>query len=79
MHANKHKTYLCRHIHWQGVELSVAAFEQVVLHAYTTKRSHKPLRNMQQTLNIFTIEHVYRYATLSLGVPVCLGGVRIDT
>ena len=59
--------------------LAVAPLEQVVLHAYTNKSSHKPLTYIQQTVNIFTREHVYRYATLLLGVRVCLGGVRIDT
>ena len=90
MHANKHKTYFCAHIHWQGPEvhtrpegtqgvgLAVAAMEHVVLHAYTNKISLKPLTYIQQTVNILTIEHVYRYATLLHGVRVYLGGVRID-
>ena len=52
---------------------------RMVLHAYTNKISHKPLTQIQQTVNILTIEHVYRYDTLLLGVRVCLGGVRIDT
>ena len=55
------------------------ALEHVVLHAYTIKISNKPLTYIQQTVKILTIEHVYRYATLLLGVRVCLGGVRIDT
>ena len=59
--------------------LAVAALEHVVLHAYTNKISHKPLTYTQQTVNIVTIQHVHRYATLLLGVRVCLGGVRIDT
>ena len=59
--------------------LAVAALEHVVLQAYTNKISHKPLTYIQQTVNIPAIEHVYRYATLLLGVPVCLGGVCIDT
>ena len=59
--------------------LAVAALEHMVPHAYTNKISHKPLTYTQQTVNILTIEHVYRYATLLLGVRVCLGGVRIDT
>ena len=59
--------------------LAVAALEHVVLHDYTNKISHKPLTYIQQTVNILTIEHVYRDATLLLGVGVCLGGVRIDT
>ena len=59
--------------------LAVAALEHVVLHAYTNNSSHKPLTYIQQTVNILTIEHAYRYATLLLGVRVCLGGVRIDT
>ena len=63
----------------QGVGLPVAALEHVVPHAYITKISHKPLTYIQQTVNILTIEHVYRYATLLLGVRVCLGGMRIDT
>ena len=59
--------------------LPVAALENVVPHVHTNKSSHKPLTYIQQTANIFTIEHVCRYATLLLGVHVCLGGVRIDT
>ena len=59
--------------------LAVAALEHVVLHAFTNKISHKPLTYIQQTVNILTIEHVYRYATLLLGARVCLGGVRADT
>ena len=59
--------------------LAVAALEHVVLHAHTNKNSHTPLTYIQQTVNIFTIEHVYTYATMLLGVRVCLGGVRIDT
>ena len=58
---------------------AVAALEHVVLHAYTNKICHKPLTYIQQTVNILTTEHVNRYATLLLGVRVCLGGVRIDT
>ena len=58
--------------------LALAALEHVVLHAYTNKTSHKPLTYIQQTVNIFSIEHVYRYATLLLGVRVCLGNMRID-
>ena len=58
---------------------AVAALGHVVLHACTNKISHKPLTYIQQTVNIPTIEHVYRYATLLLGVGVCLGGVCIDT
>ena len=53
--------------------LVVAALEHVVLHAYTNKISHKPLTYILQTVNILTIEHAYRYATLLLGVCVCLG------
>ena len=59
--------------------LAVAALEHVVIHTHTNKSSHKPLTYIQQTVNIFTIEYVYRYATLLLGVRVCLGGVCIDT
>ena len=59
--------------------LAVAALEHMVSHVDTNKSSHKLLTYIQQTVNIFTIEHVYRYATLLLGVRVCLGGVRIDT
>ena len=59
--------------------LAVAALEHLVPDAYTNKNLHKPLPYIQQTVNILTIEHVYRYATLLLGVRVCLGGVRIDT
>ena len=91
MHADKHKTYLCAHIHWQGLEvhtrsegimgvgLAVAVLEHMVPHVYTNKKLHKLLTNIQQTVSILTIEHVYRYGTLLLGVCVCLGGVRIDT
>ena len=59
--------------------LAVAALEHVVIHAQTDQSSHKLLSYIQQAVNIFTIEHVYRYATLLLGVCVCLRGVRIDT
>ena len=59
--------------------LAVAALAHVALHAYTNKVSHKPLTYIPQTVNIPPIEHVYRYATLLLGVCVCLRGVRIDT
>ena len=59
--------------------LTVAALEHVLIHAHTNKSSHKPLTYIQQTVNIFTMEQVYRYATLLLGVRVCLGGVRKDT
>ena len=59
--------------------LALAALEHVVLHAYTNKISHKPLTYIQQLVNILTIEQVYRYATLLLGVCVCFRGVRIDT
>ena len=57
---------------------AMAALEHVVLHAYTNKISHKPLTYIQQTVNILKKEHVYRYATLLLGVRLCLEGVRID-
>ena len=63
----------------QGVGPAVAAFEHVVPYVHTNKRFHKPLTYIQQTVNILTIEHVYRYATLLLGVSVCLAAVRIDT
>ena len=59
--------------------LALAPLEHMVAHAYTDKNLHKPLPYIQQTVNILTIEHVYRYATLLLGVRVFLGGVRIDT
>ena len=59
--------------------LAVAALEHVVLHAHTNKSSHKPLMYIQHTVNIFSKAHVYRYATLLLGVRVCLGGVRTET
>ena len=59
--------------------LAVAALDHVVPHVHTNKKPHKPPTYIQQTVNIFTIEHVYRYATLLLGVLVCLGGVLIDT
>ena len=49
-------------------------------HTYHTRKSfHKLLTHTQQTVSISTKEHVYRYATLVLGVRVCLGGVRIKT
>ena len=50
-----------------------------MLHAYTNKILLKPLTYILETVNILTKEHVYRYATLLLGVRVCLWGVRIDT
>ena len=62
--------------------LAVAALGHVMgaLHTYATCKSfHKVLTYTQQTVSIPTIEHVYRYATLLLGVRVCLGGVRINT
>ena len=42
--------------------LAVAALEHVMGHAHTNKSSHKTLTCIQQTVNIFTIEHVYRYS-----------------
>ena len=62
-----------------SVGLAVAALEHVVIHADKNKSSHKPLTYIRQTVNIFTVEHMYRYATLLLGVRVCLAGVRIHT
>ena len=59
--------------------LAVAALEHVVLHAYTNKTYLKPLTYIQRTVSILTKEHVYRYATLLLGVRVCLRRVRRDT
>ena len=59
--------------------LVMAALEHVVPHIHTKKSSHKLLTYIQQTVNIFTIEHVYRYATLLLCARVCLRGLRIDT
>ena len=59
--------------------LAVVALDHMVPHASTNKISHKPVTYIQQTVNISTIEDVYRYTTLLLGVHVCLGGVRIDT
>ena len=91
MDANKNETHLCAHIHLQGPEvntrprasqgvgLAMPALEHVVLHAYTNEISHKPLTYIQRTVNLLRIEHLYRYATLLLGVRVCLEGVRIDT
>ena len=58
--------------------LPVAALGHRFPHAHTHNISHKPLTYIHQTVNILTIEHVYRYATLLLGVRVCLGGVGID-
>ena len=63
----------------QGVGPAVASLEHVMVHAYTHKVSHKPLTYIKQMVSILTIEHVYRYATLLLGVRVCLEGVHIDT
>ena len=94
MHADKHKTHLCAHTHWlgpgthtrpegiTGVGLAMAALGHVMgaPHTYHTCKSfHKLLTHTQQTVSISTIEHVYRHATLLLGVRVCLGGVRINT
>ena len=59
--------------------LAVAALGHMFPHAYTNKIFHKPLTYIQQMVNILTIEHMYRYATLLLGVRVSLGGVRIVT
>ena len=59
--------------------LAVAALGHMSSHAHTNKISHKPLTFIQQTVNILTSKHVYRFCTLLLGVRVCLGGVRIDT
>ena len=51
-----------------GLAVAALGHVMVALHTYT-----------QQTVSISTIEHVYRYATLLLGVRVCLGGVRKNT
>ena len=59
--------------------LAVAALGHMFPHAHTHKMSHKPLTYIRQTVNMLTIEHVYRYATLLLGVRVCLRGVGINT
>ena len=59
--------------------LRVAPLEHVVIHAHTNKSCYKSLTYIQQTVYMFTKEHVYRYATLLLGVCVCLWGVCIDT
>ena len=59
--------------------LGPAASEHVVVHAHRHKSSQKPLTYIQQMVNTFSIEHVYIYATLLLGVRVCLGGVCIVT
>ena len=62
--------------------LAVAALGHVMgaPHTYHTRKSlHKLLTHTQQTVSISTTEHVYRYATLLLGVRVCLWGVRINT
>ena len=58
--------------------LGGAALEHVMMHTHVNKSSHKPLTHIPPTINKFTIDHVYRYATLLLGFRVCLGGVRID-
>ena len=90
MQADKHKTYLCAHTHWQGPEahtrpegITGCGSRGGGLGARVSTRSRKQnlpqTTHIQQTVNILTIEHVYKYATLLLGVRVCLGGVRIDT
>ena len=49
-------------------------------HTYQTHKSfNKLLTDKQQTVNIFTIQQLYRHATLLLGVRVGLGGVYINT
>ena len=48
--------------------LAVVALEHVVLHAYTNKNSHKPLTYIQQTVNILTTEHIYRYVYIVMYV-----------
>ena len=61
---------------------AVAALGHVMaaLHTYGTCKSfHKLLTYTQQTVSISTREHVHRYATLLLGVRVCLGGVCRNT
>ena len=57
----------------------MAALEHVVIYTHTNSNSDNPLTYIQQTVNIFKIEHFYRYATLLLGFRVCPGGMRIDT
>ena len=59
--------------------LAVAALEQLVIQADPNKSFQRPITYIQQTVNTFTIGDVYRYATLLLGVRVCLWRVRIDT
>ena len=80
MHTDKHKTHLCGHTQSVGLAVAALGHVMVALHTYGTCKSfHKLLTYTQQTVSISTIEHVYRYATLLLGVRVCLGGVRINT
>ena len=43
---------------------------------HSAEWTHKPLTYIQQTVNILTIEHVYRYATL-LMVFVCVSGACV--
>ena len=59
--------------------LAVAALGHVMQapHTYHTRKSfHKLPTHTHQTVSISTTKHTYRYATLLLGVRVCLGGVR---
>ena len=94
MHTDKHKTHLCAHTHWQGPGAhtrpegitecgsrggGLGARDGGTPHIRHVQEPHKLLTYTQQTVSISTIEHVYRYATLLLGVRVCLGGVRINT
>ena len=94
MHTDKHKTNLCAHTHWQrpGAHTRPEGSTECRsrggglgardggIHTYGTCKSfHKLLTYTQQTVRISTMEHLYRYATLLLGVRVCLEGVRINT
>ena len=63
----------------RSITPATAALEHGLEHVQPNKSFHKPLIHIQQTVNIVRIEHVYRYGTLLLGVPVCLGGVCIHT
>ena len=59
------------------MSLAVMVLEYVMGHVHTNKSSGKPLTCIQQTVIIFTIEHICRYATLLLGFCVCLGDKQL--